>query len=95
MCLRGCFLTSSLIATVALSLTIPLSMVADVMFERVHYPGLFYVGSLPVFLSFLSITLLAHYDNCDPVLDLARRAYNFMCRRGRAIRSVNWFSLNY
>ncbi|XP_054278091.1 solute carrier family 35 member F5 [Macrosteles quadrilineatus] len=84
--LWGCFLTSSLIATVALSLTIPLSMVADVMFERVHYPGLFYVGSLPVFLSFLGVTLLAHYDNCDPVLDLVRRAYNTLCRRGRSIR---------
>ncbi|KAG8287208.1 hypothetical protein J6590_043578 [Homalodisca vitripennis] len=83
--LWGCFLTTSLIATVALSLTIPLSMVADVLFERVHYPVLFYLGAVPVFLSFLAVTLLAHYDNCDPVLEVVRRAYHALCRRSRVI----------
>ena len=32
---RGCFLTSSLIATLALSLTIPLTMLADVLWKGV------------------------------------------------------------
>lgn len=34
-CCRGCFLTSSLIATLALSLTIPLTMMADVLWKGV------------------------------------------------------------
>uniref|UniRef100_A0A1B6DQK8 Solute carrier family 35 member F5 n=2 Tax=Clastoptera arizonana TaxID=38151 RepID=A0A1B6DQK8_9HEMI len=84
--LWGCFLTSSLIATIAISLTIPLSMLADIFFERVQYPGLFYIGSLPMFLSFFAVTLLAHYDNYDPVLDLTKRIYQFICGRSRSIR---------
>lgn len=85
-CYRGCFLTSSLIATVAISLTIPLSMLADVLFEQVHYPMLLYIGSLPMFFAFFAVTLLAHYDNCDPVLDICRRLYYSLCKKTRSIR---------
>lgn len=84
--LWGCFLTSSLIATVAISLTIPLSMLADVLFEQVHYPTLLYIGSLPMFLAFFAVTLLAHYDNCDPVLDISRRLYYCLCKKSRPVR---------
>lgn len=84
--LWGCFLTSSLIATVAISLTIPLSMLADILFERVHYPGLFYLGSFPMFLSFFTVTLLAHFDNQDPVLEGIRRLFSCWCSRGRPMR---------
>ncbi|XP_039277857.1 LOW QUALITY PROTEIN: solute carrier family 35 member F5 [Nilaparvata lugens] len=84
--LWGCFLTSSLIATVAMSLTIPMSMLADVLFERVHYPGLFYLGSLPMVLSFITVTILAHYENHDPVLEGLRRLFSCWCSRGRPIR---------
>lgn len=85
-CFRGCFLTSTLIATVAVSLTIPLSMLADVLFEQVHYPILLYIGSLPMFIAFFAVTLLAQYDNCDPVLDVARHLYYCLCKRNRSIR---------
>jgi solute carrier family 35 protein F5 len=83
---RGCFLTSSLIATVAISLTIPMSMFADVMFKRVNYPSMFYIGSVPMFLAFFAVTLLAHYENWDPVMEGIRRCYIFVCRRSRPVR---------
>lgn len=35
---RGCFLTSSLIGTLALSLTIPLSILADICMQKVRFP---------------------------------------------------------
>ncbi|XP_067001270.1 solute carrier family 35 member F5 [Anabrus simplex] len=84
--LWGCFLTSSLIATIAISLTIPMSMLADVVFKRVHYPSIFYIGTVPMFLAFFAVTLLAHYENWDPVLEGIRRFYIFVFRKNRAIR---------
>ncbi|XP_070570117.1 solute carrier family 35 member F5-like [Ptychodera flava] len=66
--LWGCFLTSSLIATLSLSLTIPLSMLLDIMLNRVVFNWMFFAGTVPVFLSFFVVALLSHYDDWDPVL---------------------------
>ena len=48
---RGCFLTSSLIATSALSLVTPLSMIADVVIKGVSYCfvlKLYIINPLPI-----------------------------------------------
>ncbi|XP_073502239.1 solute carrier family 35 member F5-like [Phyllobates terribilis] len=37
--LWGCFLTSSLVGSLALSLTIPLSIIADICMQKVRSPG--------------------------------------------------------
>lgn len=84
--LWGCFLTSSLIATIAISLTIPMSMFADVVFKRVHYSCMFYVGTVPMFLSFFAVTLLAHYENWDPVMEGIQKCYMLVFRRNRNLR---------
>ncbi|KAF2902239.1 hypothetical protein ILUMI_03956 [Ignelater luminosus] len=84
--LWGCFLTSSLIATVAISLTIPMTMLADVILKKVSYPCLFYAGTIPILLAFFSVALLAHYENWDPVFDVLRCAYHIICRRTRSVR---------
>jgi len=67
--LFGCFCTSSLIATLAISLTIPLTMFADVIIKKVSYDTLFYIGSMPMFLSFFIVALLTHWNNWDPMLE--------------------------
>ncbi|PNJ00737.1 SLC35F5 isoform 8, partial [Pan troglodytes] len=64
--LWGCFLTSSLIGTLALSLTIPLSIIADMCMQKVQFSWLFFAGAIPVFFSFFIVTLLCHYNNWDP-----------------------------
>ncbi|XP_061189405.1 solute carrier family 35 member F5-like isoform X1 [Saccostrea echinata] len=79
--LWGCFLTSSLIATLALSLTIPLTMLADVIWKGVTYNWLFYVGSVPVFLAFFAVSLLTHYETWDPVLLCFKKVLHCFCRR--------------
>ncbi|CAG5865898.1 unnamed protein product [Menidia menidia] len=84
--LWGCFLTSSLIGTLALSLTIPLSIMADIYMQKVHFSWLFFAGAVPVFLSFFIATLLCHYNNWDPVLVGLRRVYAFICRKHRIQR---------
>ncbi|XP_013416447.1 solute carrier family 35 member F5 [Lingula anatina] len=66
--LWGCFLTSSLLATLSLSLTIPLTVLADIIFQEKSYTWRFYVGTFPVFLSFFAVTLFSYYENWDPVL---------------------------
>uniref|UniRef100_A0A3B4XT11 Solute carrier family 35 member F5 n=1 Tax=Seriola lalandi dorsalis TaxID=1841481 RepID=A0A3B4XT11_SERLL len=86
--LWGCFLTSSLIGTLALSLTIPLSIMADICMQKVRFSWLFFAGAVPVFLSFFIATLLCHYNNWDPVLVGLRRVYAFICRKHRIQRYV-------
>uniref|UniRef100_A0A8C6M4H0 Solute carrier family 35 member F5 n=1 Tax=Nothobranchius furzeri TaxID=105023 RepID=A0A8C6M4H0_NOTFU len=84
--LWGCFLTSSLIGTLALSLTIPLSILADIFMQKVRFSWLFFAGAVPVFLSFVIATLLCHYNNWDPVLLGLRRLYTFISRKHRIQR---------
>ncbi|XP_078084281.1 solute carrier family 35 member F5-like isoform X8 [Mustelus asterias] len=85
--LWGCFLTSSLIGTLALSLTIPLSMIADIYLKKVEFSWLLFAGSVPVFLSFFIATLLCHYNNWDPVMVGLRRIFAFICRKHRIQRA--------
>ncbi|XP_071336216.1 solute carrier family 35 member F5-like isoform X2 [Trachinotus anak] len=92
--LWGCFLTSSLIGTLALSLTIPLSIMADICMQKVRFSWLFFAGAVPVFLSFFIATLLCHYNNWDPVLVGLRRVYAFICRKHRIQRWRLWISLS-
>ncbi|XP_077293112.1 solute carrier family 35 member F5 isoform X1 [Arctopsyche grandis] len=87
--LWGCFLTSSLIATISISLTIPMSMLADVILKKVAYPALLYAGTLPMFIAFFGVTLLAHYENWDPALVLVKKIYYYfshMSARSRSLR---------
>uniref|UniRef100_A0A6Q2X8J5 Solute carrier family 35 member F5 n=1 Tax=Esox lucius TaxID=8010 RepID=A0A6Q2X8J5_ESOLU len=78
--LWGCFLTSSLIGTLALSLTIPLSIIADMCMQKVRFSWLFFAGAVPVFLSFFIAALLCHYNNWDPAMVGIRRVFAFFCR---------------
>lgn len=85
--LWGCFLTSSLVGTLALSLTIPLSIIADICMQKVSFSWVFFAGALPVFVSFFIVTLLCHYNNWDPVMVAVRRIFAFVCRRHRMART--------
>lgn len=85
--LWGCFLTSSLIGTLALSLTIPLSIIADICMQKVSFSWVFFAGALPVFISFFIVTLLCHYNNWDPVMVGMRRIFAFVCRKHRPART--------
>ncbi|XP_023565454.1 solute carrier family 35 member F5, partial [Octodon degus] len=85
--LWGCFLTSSLIGTLALSLTIPLSIIADMCMQKVQFSWLFFAGAIPVFVSFFIATLLCHYNNWDPVMVGIRRIFAFICRKHRLQRA--------
>ncbi|KAL4222577.1 hypothetical protein ACF0H5_018616 [Mactra antiquata] len=79
--LWGCFLTSSLIATSALSLVTPLSMIADVVIKGVSYTWLFYLGSVPVFIAFMAVSCLTHFESWDPALLLVKKVLHCICSR--------------
>lgn len=81
--LWGCFLTSSLIATIAISLTIPMTMLADVLLKRISYPYLFYVGTVPMIAAFVCVSLLSHYERWDPVMSGLRWTYRIVTGRHR------------
>jgi len=70
MWLFGCFYTSSLIATLSISLTIPLTTFADVLVKKVEYDQLFYIGSIPMFVSFFLVAMVSHWNNWDPMMEV-------------------------
>ncbi|XP_033126332.1 solute carrier family 35 member F5-like [Anneissia japonica] len=74
--LWGCFLTSSLIATLSLSLTIPLSVIADIFLNNVKFTWMFFAGAGPVFLSFIAVSILNHYNDWDPIRVAACKLLN-------------------
>ncbi|KAF7993823.1 hypothetical protein HCN44_011092 [Aphidius gifuensis] len=73
--LWGCFLTTSLITTLAFSMTMPMSMIADVLLKKIKYSLVFYLGLIPMIIAFITISLLSHYDNWDPVFDVFKNIY--------------------
>lgn len=79
---RGCFLTSSLTATISVGLTVPMTAAADVIFKDIAYPALFYAGVVPTLASFIVVTALTRRDGRDPLLELL----GSMCKRHRSQR---------
>ncbi|KAB7505358.1 Solute carrier family 35 member F5, partial [Armadillidium nasatum] len=84
--LWGCFLTSSLMATLSLTLTIPMTMLCDIFLKGVVYSWHFYVGSIPVLFAFIAVTFLTHYEDKDPVLDGFKFFVRFCCKRKKDYR---------
>lgn len=78
--LWGCFLTSSLIGTLAITLQIPLSMLMDVLIRGKTYPTMFYLGSIPVAISVVFVAILLKYEDSDPVLMLLKLGYRKLFR---------------
>ena len=75
----GCFYSSSLIATLSISLTIPLTTFADVLVKRVKYDKLFYIGSIPMFVSFFLVAMVSHWNNWDPILEFLTYLWRKLC----------------
>uniref|UniRef100_A0A8C4Q0F5 Solute carrier family 35 member F5 n=1 Tax=Eptatretus burgeri TaxID=7764 RepID=A0A8C4Q0F5_EPTBU len=84
--LWGCFLTSSLVGTLALSLAVPLAVLADVWLHKLRCSWLFFLGLGPLLLAFAAAALLCQYSNWDPVNVCLRRSLSFLCRRSRLQR---------
>lgn len=78
--LWGCFLTSSLIGTLAITLQIPLAMLMDVLIRGKTYPLMFYLGSIPVALSIVFVAVLLKFEDSDPVLMLFKMCYRKVFR---------------
>lgn len=79
--LWGCFLTSSLVATLALSLINPLYTIAEVVNREVSCSVLFYPGSAAIFFSFFVVVFLTSWETWDPVLLTFKKLLHCICRR--------------
>ncbi|XP_059612837.1 solute carrier family 35 member F5 [Phlebotomus argentipes] len=77
--LWGCFLTSSLIGTLAMTFQIPLAMLFDVVLRGKAYPLLFYLGSIPMIFSMAFVAVLLKYEDSDPVLRVLKAMYRRLC----------------
>ena len=65
---------TSLVATLSISLTVPLSILADILWKEKRYGPLFFAGAVPMFCSYFIVALLTHFEDWDPLLDLLRFA---------------------
>ncbi|XP_068752329.1 solute carrier family 35 member F5-like [Montipora capricornis] len=74
--LWGCYLTSSLTATLCLGLVAPLTMTFDMCVRNAHFSWMFFVGAIPMFASFFAVSVLSHYGDWDPVLILIKKLVN-------------------
>ncbi|KAH8269501.1 hypothetical protein KR018_004366 [Drosophila ironensis] len=77
--LWGCFLTSSLIGTLAMSLQIPLAILFDVLLKNKPYSPMFYMGSIPIFVALILVSLLMRNDDSDPLMKLFKIVYRKVC----------------
>ena len=75
-------------ATLAIGLTIPLSILADVVWKHKSYEPLFVIGALPMFCSFFVIAILTHLDDWDPLMDFCKYAGR-CCKNAFRRRSSN------
>ncbi|CAG2164995.1 unnamed protein product [Oppiella nova] len=82
----ACFLTSSLLASLSVSLTIPLTILMDGLLRGVSYPRMFFLGTIPLYLSFVAISVLSHYDSWDPLAELLLRLVRHSVLRKPVIR---------
>lgn len=84
--LWGCFLTSSLVATLSLTLTHPMTILANAALKLKSYSWLSYVGTGPVFIAFFAVTILSFYENWDPVWLLVKKIIQCFCRKRSILR---------
>uniref|UniRef100_A0A5S6Q8A9 Solute carrier family 35 member F5 n=1 Tax=Trichuris muris TaxID=70415 RepID=A0A5S6Q8A9_TRIMR len=66
--LRACFLTSTFLATLSLSLIIPMTLITDRLLWKTSFPVPLYLGTLPMLLSFFGATVLSVCESWDPIL---------------------------
>lgn len=88
---RSCFLTSSLIGTIAMTLQIPLAMLFDVVFKSKIFPSLFYFGTIPMCASLLFVGFLIENEDSDPLwrfIKVAHRKF-ILCRQPSVVRWVH------
>ncbi|KAK7604641.1 hypothetical protein V9T40_005827 [Parthenolecanium corni] len=78
--LWGCFLTSSLLATVAISMTVPLCILMDAFIFDVKHTSLLYAGLIPIFVFFSILVILTYLPNSDPIVDLFGKLWGLLCR---------------
>ena len=81
--LWGCFLTSSLMATLSLGLVVPLTMAFDMVVNNLAFSSLFIVGVIPILVGFAVIGILTHYEGLDPVKNGFLKLCDICCKRGK------------
>ncbi|EDW01662.1 solute carrier family 35 member F5 [Drosophila grimshawi] len=77
--LWGCFLTSSMIGTLSLSLQIPLTIAFDVLLKHKPYTPMYGMGSMALIVSLLLVVLLLRNDDSDPLMKLFKVVYRKVC----------------
>ncbi|ALC42011.1 CG8195 [Drosophila busckii] len=77
--LWGCFLTSSLVGTLSLSLQIPLRIAIAALINDKEFNSIFCLGTLALILALLLVVLLLRNDESDPLMKLFKIVYRKIC----------------
>nr|XP_046908745.1 protein DDB_G0276689-like [Dermatophagoides farinae] len=71
--LLGSFMTSSLVGTISVSFTIPMAVFFDIFYKNIEYPRVFFLGTIPMFFSFIIVIFISQYERWDPILEILER----------------------
>ena len=69
-------LTSSLVATIGLALTTPVSLLFDILIQKNEFSFPFFVGTAMIMITFIILNILSFRNYSDPVLDLYMFVYH-------------------
>eukprot|EP00116_Pleurobrachia_bachei_P003675 sb/3463937/ len=82
-------LTSSLVATIGLALTSPVSILVDIMVNKRHFNFVFFLGTLCIFISYVCLNFLNFVRNPDPVSTCLAEVYRVISCRMGSFRSAS------
>ena len=66
-------MTSSLVGTISVSFTIPMAVFFDIFYKNIEYPRVFFLGTIPMFFSFIIVIFISQYERWDPILEILER----------------------
>ena len=91
MWLYGVLYTSSLIGTMALTLQIPLSIIADSFVRGASYSPMFNIGATCIFMAFIFVTISTHTMMPRNKIKVPRKVRHFCCCTESALE-IRFFS---
>lgn len=89
MWLYGVLYTSSLIGTMALTLQIPLSIIADSFVRGASYSPMFNIGATCIFMAFIFVTISTHTMMPRNKIKVPRKVRHFCCCTCHKCKSDN------
>ncbi|XP_076257926.1 solute carrier family 35 member F5 isoform X2 [Rhynchophorus ferrugineus] len=79
-------LTSSLVAIMAKTMIIPMTMITDAIVKNMNFSYVFYIGLIPMTIAFFMIIIYLYFDNWDPLYGVLCVLYVKLFRKATSLQ---------